>query len=215
MADMQRIREGVRRSLPEIGEIRDQDLRDKVVEAWALALAKNGFERIEDIPAAGVPGSPPLTKHTQADHMRATATIALGMADGLERVVGRTRIDRDVLIAAALCHDLGKAYEFNADNLARWRKDPAASGNPAIRHPAYGVYVGLTVGLPEAVVHAIGYHSTGAEGETVVRSLEGGIVTDADFSFWKMVESAGLLEAPMFSRENTFIKIGVVRNRGA
>jgi putative nucleotidyltransferase with HDIG domain len=209
---MEKIREGVRRSLPEIGLIRSEDLRAKVVEAWALALTKNGYELVEDIPPTGVPGSSPLRKHTQADHMRGTATIAIGIADGLEKVMGPTRIDRDVLIAGALCHDLGKAYEFRAENQARWRNDPAAAGNPAIRHPAYGVYIGLTVGLPEAVVHAIGYHSTGAEGETVVRSLENQIVTDSDLIFWRLAESAGLTEGPMFSRENTLVKIGLIRS---
>ena len=39
MADLAALRQGVRESLPELDEIRDADLRDKVVEVLARALA--------------------------------------------------------------------------------------------------------------------------------------------------------------------------------
>ena len=92
MADMERLREGVRKSLPELAEIQDRELREKVVEAWALALSETEFEHIEDIPPSGTLHGPYMKEpYTQADHMRGTATIALGMAEGLERVVDRRR----------------------------------------------------------------------------------------------------------------------------
>jgi putative nucleotidyltransferase with HDIG domain len=194
MADLESLRAGVRTSLPELAEIQDADLRDKVVEAWALALAESEFARIEDIPPTGVPGSPAMRRGSQADHLRGVARMAVALADGLERVIGPLGIDRDELLAAALCHDVGKPFEFSPRNLARWRANPAAAGNPAIRHPVYGVHLALRAGLPEAVVHVVGAHSLLAEGSFVAPSLSNVIVQYADIAFWKILERAGLLE---------------------
>jgi len=72
---LEELRSGVRASLPEIAQIQDDDLRDKVVEAHARALAETQFKRIEDIPASGVPDSPLMKKGTQADHYRGVAPV--------------------------------------------------------------------------------------------------------------------------------------------
>jgi putative nucleotidyltransferase with HDIG domain len=194
VADMDELRAGVRASLPEIAQIQDPDLRDRVVEAWALALSETEFTRIEDIPPTGVPGSPAMLRGTQADHCRGVATMALGLVDGLKQVLGPIGVDRDILIASGLCHDVGKPFEFSPSNLERWRAKPGAVGNPSIRHPAYGVHIALTVGLPEAVAHSVGAHSMHAEGSFVTPSLENLIIQYADIAFWKMLESADLLE---------------------
>jgi putative nucleotidyltransferase with HDIG domain len=207
---MEALREGVRASLPELALIKDDDLRDKCVEAWALALSQTEFERIEDIPPTGTPTSPYLKAPlTQADHMRGTATIALGMVEGLEQVTGKTRIDRDLVAAAALLHDVGKAWEVSPRNLERWRKDPAMTGNPSFRHSAYGAHLCLTVGLPETIAHTAGYHSGGGEGEWIQRSMENTIVYLADLAFWKMAERAGLMEEEMFDPDRTLFRLGV------
>ena len=71
-------------------------LRDQVVDAWALALSETEFERIEDIPPTGVPGSPAMLRGTQADHCRGVATMALGLVDGLERALGAIGVNRDI-----------------------------------------------------------------------------------------------------------------------
>jgi 23S rRNA maturation-related 3'-5' exoribonuclease YhaM len=121
-----------------------------------------------------------------AHHVRATATIALGMADGLEGVAGKTRIDRDLLVSAALCHDVGKPWEMSPRNEVRWQADPAAAaGNPLVPPSGYGVHICLTVGLPETMAHAAGYHSGGGEGESIQRSMENTIMYLADLAFWK------------------------------
>jgi putative nucleotidyltransferase with HDIG domain len=207
---MERLRQGIPNSLPEIKDISDRDLREKVVEAWALALSQTEFEHIEDIPPTGTPTSPYLKPPlTQADHMRGTATIALGMVEGLEQIAGKTRIDRDLVLASALLHDVGKAWEVSPRNLARWKADPAAAGNPSFRHSAYGAHICLTVGLPETVAHTAGYHSGGGEGEWIQRSMENTVVYLADLAFWKMAERAGLLEEEMFDPDRTLFKLGV------
>lgn len=209
------LRAGVRASLPELDLIGDRELRDKCVEAWALALSQTEFERIEDIPPTGTPTSPYLKAPlTQADHLRGTATIAVGMVDGLEQIAGKTRINRDLVIASALLHDVGKAWEVSPRNLARWKADPAVTGNPSFRHSAYGAHLCLTVGLPETVAHTAGYHSGGGEGEWIQRSMENTIVYLADLAFWKMAERAGLLEEEMFDPDRTLFRLGVRARTG-
>jgi hypothetical protein len=207
--NMEELRTGVRASLPELEMIEDEDLRRRTVEAWAIALSETEFKRIEDMPR-GDPGEALMLQPlTMADHLRATATIALGMADGLGQVVGPTRIDRGLLISAALCHDVGKPFEMSPRNEARWKADPAKAGNPSFRHSGYGLHLCLLAGLPETVAHTAGYHSGGGEGEWIQRSLENTIVYLADLAFWKMVERLGLTEGEIFDPATTVIKYGI------
>src|SRR5215472_2593233 len=192
MADLDTLRQGVRESLPEIGEIRDAELRAKVVEAWALSLSQSEFRRIEDIRPSGNPKSPTMKRGTQADHIRGVTRMALGLADQLQQVIGPFGVDRDLLLACALCHDVGKPFEFSPRNQARWEANPGAVGYPSIRHSVYGVHVALTIGLPEAVAHTAGAHS--GEGELITRSLENTIVHFADHAYWAILDRAGQLE---------------------
>ena len=69
MVAMDELRKSVRKSLPEVNEIEDKDLGDKVVDAWAFALSKTEFTSIEQIRASGLPDSPALKNGTQSDHM--------------------------------------------------------------------------------------------------------------------------------------------------
>jgi putative nucleotidyltransferase with HDIG domain len=192
---LEQLRAGVRASLPEVELIGDERLREQVVEVHALALAETGFERIEDIPPTGVPESPAMKRGTQADHYRGTTTMALGLARGMQEVLPHVEIDYDVLIAAALVHDVGKAYEY--EHHERWKENRARTGSPSLRHPAYGAHLALTVGLPEAVVHCVAVHPYLAEGAFVKASLETTIVQYADVAFWKMLDAGGELEAEM------------------
>ena len=189
MASMDELRRGVSESLPEVNEIKDEELRGQVIEAWAFALSESEFTRIDQIRGSGVPDSPALKDGTQAEHLRGVARMAQGLADGLEAVHGDIGIDRDLLWACALCHDVGKPFEFSPRNQARWQNDVGAAGFPSIRHSVYGVHVALTVGLPEAVAHTAGAHS--AEGELIKRSLENTLVNSADHAYWAAMERAG------------------------
>lgn len=193
MASMEELRQGVVESLPEVNEIKDEGLRGLVIEAWAFALSQSEFTSIDQIRGSGVPDSPALKDGTQAEHLRGVARMAHGLADGLEEVHGDIGIDRDLLWACALCHDVGKPFEFSLKNQARWKTDVGAVGFPSIRHSVYGVHVALTVGLPEAVAHTAGAHS--AEGELIKRSLENTLVNSADHAYWAAMERAGQLES--------------------
>lgn len=200
MATMEQLREGVRKLLPEVQKIRDEELREKVIEAWAISLSESEFATIDDIPAQATPQHPLFKEGqgTQSGHFRGVAKIAQGIADGFEALHPDVKIDRDLLWACALCHDLGKPYEMSLRNQERWKKDVASYGYPAIRHSVYGVHIALLAGLPEVVAHTAGTHS--GEGELIQRSLLNTIVHFADHCYWQLVDRAGLLVSPMYSK---------------
>ena len=187
------LRATVREELPEVEEISNPALRKKVVEAWATSLGGSSFGAISEIRPSGNPDTPPLKTGTQTDHIRGVTRLAIAIADEMTAMFPDLKINRDVLIAGALCHDVGKPWEFDPENQARWKAAPRAAGLPSIRHPAYGVHICLSVGLPEAVAHMAAAHS--GEGELVVRSLENTVVHHADYAFWGTLEAGGLLSS--------------------
>jgi putative nucleotidyltransferase with HDIG domain len=186
------LRARVRADLPEVEEIRSPELRALVVEAWAVALAASSFDAIGEIEPSGNPGVNTLKRGSQTDHIRGVTRMALALAEQLQAQLPDLAVDRDLLIAGALCHDIGKPWEFDPENRRRWEADPHAAGLPSIRHPAFGVHVCLTVGLPEQVAHCAAAHS--GEGELLVRSLENTIIHHADYAFWGIARAGGLLK---------------------
>jgi putative nucleotidyltransferase with HDIG domain len=187
------VRRTVVEDLPEVALIADDELRRLVVEAWAYALVESSFARIADLPAEGNPGVFLLKRGTQADHLRGVARTALAIADEFITTYPEADIDRDVVIAGGLVHDVGKPWEFDAANRARWTSDPSRAGLPSLRHSVYGAHVCLAVGLPEEVAHIALSHSY--EGDFLVRSLEAIIVHRADSLWWAVAGAAGLLDA--------------------
>jgi len=185
------LRAQVADELPEIAEILDVALRECVIEAWALALARSTFASIRDIPPSGNPGSMTLITGDQTDHIRGVTRLAMRMADEMAATNPGIALSRDIVIAGGICHDVGKPWEFDPENRARWESTPRATGLPSIRHPAYGVHLCLTAGLPEEVAHIAGAHS--GEGELLIRSLECTIVHLADIGYWTMALAGGLI----------------------
>jgi putative nucleotidyltransferase with HDIG domain len=187
MANMhgsQKARQRIRDSMPELNDISSDDLRERVIDAWILALDESSFDDINEIP-----GEPEVTDAVnQVAHQRAVARMALALGDIMHEIVPTFTFDRDVVIAGALAHDVGKAYEYDPARGATWRAAPSRAGYPAIRHPVYGVHLALMAGLPEEVVHICGAHSR--EGAHVQRSLEGTLVHYADYAFWDAMAKA-------------------------
>ena len=89
------IRDNVRGELPELAEIKDAALRDKVVEAWALALARDGFSRISEMEGSGAPGYWVLKRGTQLDHIRGVTRLSIRYADELQAMYPELPLDRD------------------------------------------------------------------------------------------------------------------------
>ncbi|WP_168211727.1 HD domain-containing protein [Ruania zhangjianzhongii] len=181
------VRRGVVVSLPLIAEIEDAALRNKVIDAWALALCENGYGAVEELPGSGMPGAPEVGDQTH--HLLGVTRIALGIKDSLEKTLDEPLgVSRDVVLAAALCHDLGKPFEYAPENRRRWDTNPGAYGRPSLRHPTYGAHIAMVVDMPEEVVNTCGYHSP--EGRFIDRSLAATIVHYADDAYWFTLEVA-------------------------
>ena len=179
--ELNEIKRRVAASLPIVDEIKNAQLREKVIEAWAVSLSENGYTSIEEIEGSGKPGG--YTIGDQAQHVMCVTRLALAMAEIIQSSYGKDmHIERDMLIAAGLCHDVGKPYEYNIAKRALWQSEPERYGNPPLRHTLYGVYIALRVGLPEEIAHVCGCHSP--EGELVQRSLLATIIHHADKASW-------------------------------
>lgn len=186
------LRASVLEDLPEISGIMDEILRAKVVEAWAYSLSGSTFRRISEIPGEGNPQVLVLRRGNQTDHLRGVAHLAMKFVEVFETSFPEVVVDHDIVLAGALCHDIGKPYEFDPVNIERWARDPSRSGQPTFRHSVYGAHVCLTVGLPEEVAHIALGHSL--EGQHIGLSTECYIVRHADHTWWHVAGALGLLE---------------------
>src|ERR1700712_3407637 len=92
------LRQGVTADLPEIAEIKNADLREGAVEAWAYALACSDFACIADIPPEGNPGLSVLKRGTQADHLRGVAHLSIAIMEEFRRTRPEVVIDADILL---------------------------------------------------------------------------------------------------------------------
>lgn len=189
---MDELREGILADLPEIDWIGDPALKRGAIDAWALALERSSFARISDIPGEANPGIMVMRRGGQHVHLSGVTRLALASVDYFAEVYPEAVIDRDVVIAGGLCHDVGKAWECDPENQKRWKADASLVGRPSLRHPVYGAHICLSVGLPEAVAHIAACHSP--EGDNVKRSLECIIVHEADVAWWKISAASGLTE---------------------
>jgi putative nucleotidyltransferase with HDIG domain len=186
------LRAQMRSELPEVEEIKNADLRERVINAWALAIHNSSFSSIRDMPPSGNPGKMVLKRGDQTDHIRGVTRAAMALADEFAASNPDMTIDRDIIVAGGLCHDVGKPWEYDADNLKRWRESPRRVGLPSLRHNAYGAFICLTVGLPEEVAHMAAAHS--GEGELLVRSLACTIVHVADIGYWTIMLAGDLIQ---------------------
>ncbi|WP_431282482.1 HD domain-containing protein [Humitalea sp. 24SJ18S-53] len=186
------MRASVLEDLPELADIQHEELRRKCIDAWCLALSETSFGRITDLPGEANPGMFTLKRGNQAAHLRGVTRIALAIADDFITSYPEVRIDRDIVLAGGLLHDVGKAWEFEPANRARWTTDPSANGSPSLRHPVYGAHICIAVGLPESIAHIALAHSM--EGEHLIRGLECLIVQRADHLWWSIAGGCGLLD---------------------
>jgi putative nucleotidyltransferase with HDIG domain len=186
------LRQQIREELPEYQQIKDVELREQVIEAWAVALAGSSFRSIREIQAAGNPNSMVLTRGDQTDHIRGVTRLAIVMADEIIASNPDIPVRRDIVVAGGLCHDIGKPWEFDPANQKRWRATPRATGLPSLRHSVYGAHICLSAGLPEEIAHIAAAHS--GEGELLVRSLENTIVHFADIGYWSIMLAGGVID---------------------
>jgi putative nucleotidyltransferase with HDIG domain len=161
----------VREAFPELDAIESDTLREKVVEAWTLALDRGGWRDIRDIPYAWN-----IHDVTNVEHVRGVTRIAQESATQQREFHGADP-DMDVIIAAALLHDVGKCYEYVGfvDEEKLLDPDPEYA-TEEVPHSLSGYALAHEVGCPLAVKRAIPHFI----GEIPTRTLEAELVKSAN-----------------------------------
>ncbi len=168
--------------LPEIDEIKNTALRDKVIACWKDAIEFRGWT--EDLLR-----SMPFTllaenvRITFIDHVRAVCRMCIACDDVLTDIHGdrKTPVNRDYLIAGALLADVGKLCEFEVID----GKPVKSDYGKHIRHPFSGVGLAFKHDVPSEVMHIIATHSKEGAGEK--RLPESIIFHHADFIDFELV----------------------------
>jgi len=186
------IRENVKNALKEALLINNDTYRERLYDAWAMVLEENGYTKIEEMEHSGTPGVFVAESGSQVEHLRGVAKIAIAMTRELMEMFPSFKVDLNEVITGALCHDIGKPFEYSPKNREKWQKNPQDAGYPSIRHSVYGVHVALSAGLPECIAHIAGAHSR--EGQFVQRSLAAEIVHFADEAYWNILAKAGIVK---------------------
>jgi len=177
------MRELVLRLLPEINQIKDSTLQDKVIACWEEAIKFRGWT--EDL-LRGMPFTllAENVNITFIDHVRAVCLMCIACDNVLDKVHGgnKTPIDRDYLIAGAMLADVGKLLEFEIVD----GKPVKSDYGKHIRHPFSGVGLAFKHDLPSEVMHVIATHSKEAAGEK--RRPESIIFHHTDFIDFELVK---------------------------
>ena len=101
--------------LPEIQLVGDAKLRELTTHVWLEAMKQAGWT-IEDLPGMPFTLLIPQTDVSLIQHTRAVTLTALKIAEVLMKEYGqRVAIDRDVLLAGAILHDVGKLFEYERE----------------------------------------------------------------------------------------------------
>jgi hypothetical protein len=165
---------------PNLMDIKDAALRDKVAAVWNEALTTGcggrgwTFDELRAIPFTLLAGKIDMRF---IEHLNSCCKQCIAIAGVLKEVFGdRVPVNLDHLIAGSLLADVGKLLEF----------DKNASGavvkgrfGDLLRHPFSGVALCYKHGIPPEVMHIVATHSH--EGDKVDRTIESWIFHHADF----------------------------------
>jgi putative nucleotidyltransferase with HDIG domain len=177
---------------PEIDEIRDASLRDRVAAVWSEAITTGcggkgwTFDELRAVPFTLLAGDIDLRF---VEHLRSCCKQCLVIAGVLGEVFGdRIPINRDYLVAGSLLADVGKPLEFDKDANGKVIKGRFGE---MLRHPFSGVAMCYKHGIPAEVMHIVATHSY--EGERTQRSIESIIFHHADFVDFDIAKYLGAM----------------------
>ena len=170
------MKEKLLKVMPEFTLISDQDLREKTIVVWLEALKRGGWtvDDLSRIPFTLLIKDCPVS---MLEHNRGVVGVCSEAEKVLRQIYGeKMPINRDVLIAGAILHDVGKLLEYREENGAFTK----SKMGKLLRHPISGAALCAEMGLPEEVTHIVAVHSK--EGDGVKRTPEAVILHHADFT---------------------------------
>lgn len=167
-------------AFPELEWFADAVLRERCITALINGYNQGGWtkETMDCCPVSLRVHNPALKG--QIDHVHAVTRIALSIYDTLEEVFHKDSGLRDLILAGALLHDVGKLTEFSFEN----GQAGYAKNADLIRHPLGGAILAAQAGLPDEVIHIIMTHSfEGKESHKTLASTIVKMADDATFSY--------------------------------
>ena len=179
------MRDKIMKLFPELQEIRDEPLRNKVIAVWEESMTRGGWEpeELEAIPFTLLAGKIDMRF---IEHVRSCVQMCLAVEKTLNAVWGdRVPIDHDTLVAGALLADVGKPLEYAREG------GQLVKGHygEMLRHPFSGVGLCFKHDVPEQVMHMVATHSK--EGDHVPRTIESIIFHHADFIDFDIAKAVG------------------------
>jgi hypothetical protein len=181
---------------PDLMQIKDSALRDKVAAVWNEALTTGcggkgwTFDELRSIPFTLLAGDIDLTF---IDHLNSCCRQCIAIARVLKESFGdRIPINLDHLIAGSLLADCGKPLEFDKDSNGKLIKGHFGD---MLRHPFSGVAMCYKHGIPAEVMHIVATHSFEGDPPKVTRSIESIIFHHADFVDFDIAKYLGAMAA--------------------
>ena len=158
-----------------VEKIDDAGLREKVKLCFMEAISRGGWDENElcKIPFTLLIPNCPISL---LEHTAAVSEIALASAERLTKMYDKFSFDKDVLIAGAVLHDVGKFLEYEKSDTGTIVK---GNFGKMLRHPFSGAALAYEMKLPPEVVHIIAVHAH--EGDNGFRTAEAILVNKADF----------------------------------
>jgi hypothetical protein len=152
---------------PEVRTIQDADLRAKVEAVWQELWQKSDFDSIDRLATS------PEIPYLHIPHNRAVVDMALAVASAFERFHG-VKVDRDLLVAAALLQDASKLIEYT---LTDGEVTLSALGRE-YPHAFWAAHTALKHGVPDEICHIILTHTP--QSASFPATLEGKILYYVD-----------------------------------
>jgi hypothetical protein len=152
---------------PEVDLIGDAPLRSKVEAVWQELWQQSDVDSIHRLATS------PEIPYLHVPHNRAVVEMALAVAAAFERFHG-VKVDRDILVAAALLQDASKLVEYT---LSDGKVAYSALGKK-YPHSFWAAHVALKHGVPDEICHIILTHTPQAA--AFPQSLEGKILYYVD-----------------------------------
>lgn len=137
------------RCFPRLAEL-SSELRELAVSAWVSAWLASDYDTIHEMPY-----SLQAPDYRLIDHTNEVADTGTLLVEYAVRRWG-IHVDRDILLAALLLHDIDKALLYSRVD-GRAGSDPRRASLP---HGVLGAMLLKEIGLPDEVVVLVGTHAT-------------------------------------------------------
>ena len=161
---------------PDFMEIEDESIRESGLRTWTMAAQEGGWNKAELLALPFVMTELVDCPVTLVEHVNGVSGTAKAIHRQLTESYGELlAADRDVVLAGALLHDVGKLVEYQKEGTGYRYSDRAN----LVRHPLSGALLASRCGVPDRVLHIIATHSF--EGSQSHVTKESFIVRNADW----------------------------------